>query len=230
MSTRLMVVLALVCAIVLSVALSVLSDRGVNFNPFATNAEPEVRSPQFVTRYVEGRDHIIGATEPKIIWIEYGDLECPYCQIFHPIMQQLITEYPHDIAWVFRHYPIASHEYAVIKAEAAECVAELGGDEAFWAYLNLIFERSEPSASDLPAEDLPALAGELGLNSDDVTDCLESARYNERVNDDYITGYAAGVEGTPTSFLIDQEGNAHVLSGVINISDARLLIEEMLGE
>ncbi|MFH1959629.1 MAG: thioredoxin domain-containing protein [Patescibacteria group bacterium] len=86
-------------------------------------------------------DHLQGNKEAKIVLVEYSDFECPYCSGFHNTMNQVIKEYGDQIAWVYRHYPLGFHPNAQLAAQAAECVAEVGGNEAFWRFADQAFAK-----------------------------------------------------------------------------------------
>lgn len=98
------------------------------------------KSPDGVTiseaQEITADDHVLGdrATAPVTI-IEYSDIDCPFCKRLHPTLQALVNE--GKIAWVFRHSPIPQlHPDAYNKAVTAECIAKLGGNDAFWKYLD----------------------------------------------------------------------------------------------
>jgi len=88
-------------------------------------------------------DHIIGDINAPIVVVEYSDLECPYCKRFGEVMKELIEEYDGQVAWVYRHWVV--HQGAIAKTAAAECVAKLKGEEAFWKYLDLVFDLMKTS-------------------------------------------------------------------------------------
>lgn len=93
-----------------------------------------------VEGYREG-DHIIGNPDAPVLVIEYADLECPYCQKFEETMKEVIAESNGEVAWIYRHWIIhvGTGQNALPKAAAAECVADLKGNDAFWQYINLVF-------------------------------------------------------------------------------------------
>lgn len=93
---------------------------------------------------VDATDHVFGnpATATVTI-IEYSDYECPYCKIFQETMNQVVTESNGNVAWVYRHWPI--HQNSMSKLVAAECVATLKGNEAFWQYSDLLFGLLNPA-------------------------------------------------------------------------------------
>lgn len=85
----------------------------------------------------EEGDHIMGNENAPIKIIEYSDYECPYCKMFHPTLEKIVTESNGNVSWVYRHWPIHSGSFE--KLVAAECVAKIKGNDAFWKYTDLIF-------------------------------------------------------------------------------------------
>jgi protein-disulfide isomerase len=86
-------------------------------------------------------DHILGQLDAEVVLVEYSDFLCPYCSDFHDTMNQIVDTYEDSrVAWVYRHFPIPQlHPQAPRYAQAAECVADLEGNEAFWSFADHIF-------------------------------------------------------------------------------------------
>ena len=89
-----------------------------------------------ITGYQEG-DHIIGNPNANIVIVEFSDLECPYCKRFSGTMKDIVASSNGQVAWIYRHWIV--HTGALAKAGAAECVAKLKGNDAFWKYTDLVF-------------------------------------------------------------------------------------------
>jgi len=178
---------------------------------------------------VTAEDHINGNSEAKIALIEYSDLECPFCQLFHPTAQQAVDEYPDDVMWVYRHFPLTQiHSKAPKEAEAVECANELGGNEGFWALTNKIFETT-PANNGLNLDDLPKLASEVGIDKNDFKTCLDSGKYADHVEADYQSGIRAGVSGTPGNILLNiKTGETQLIPGAVPFPQLQQAIDAML--
>ncbi len=149
-----------------------------------------------LARPVTADDHITGNINAKIVILEYSDLDCPFCKNFHSTMKQVLAGND-DVAWVYRHFPIPSlHPDAPKKAEATECAFEQGGNDAFWAYADKLFETKYTLA------ELSTVAGSLGLNVAAFDTCLSSGRYAAKVQADVNDGLKMDVNGTPASFVL----------------------------
>jgi len=173
---------------------------------------------------VNEKDHIRGDVNAPITIIEYSDFECPFCQRFHPTLLQVLDAYKGDVQWVFRHFPLTSiHPNAQKLAEGSECAAELGGNKAFWAYADAVF-----ATSDYTNESLAAIAKNIGINSTKFSDCLTSGRYTQYVQTVAEAGLAAGVNGTPGSFIIGKNGHGQLISGAVPYQTIKAAIDAEL--
>lgn len=148
------------------------------------------------------RDHIRGNPDAPISLIEYSDFECPYCKRFHNTAKEIVRIYGGKVNWVFRNFPLEFHNPAAQReAEAAECVAQLGGNDAYWRYADLIYSRTSSNGKGVPDGDLPAMAASVGVDKAKFVECLNSGRTAARVKEDLAEGVAIGIDGTPGNIL-----------------------------
>jgi protein-disulfide isomerase len=176
-------------------------------------------------------DHLRGNREARILLIEYSDLECPFCKSFHPTAQQIVNSFDGQVAWVYRHFPLDQlHSKARKEAEATECAAELGGDDAFWKMTDKIYEVT-PANNGLDLNVLPDLAIDLGLDKGDFEECLKSGRYAQKIEEDSQSGIKAGVKGTPGNILLDTKtGKSTLIPGAVPFEQLKQEIEDFLLE
>jgi protein-disulfide isomerase len=90
---------------------------------------------------VGDRDHVQGDPHAPVTLVEYGDYECPHCGRAYPIVKRVQERLGTRLRFVFRNFPLNEvHPHALHAAETAESVAVHGGESAFWAMHDLIFE------------------------------------------------------------------------------------------
>jgi protein-disulfide isomerase len=179
--------------------------------------------------YDPATDYILGNPDAPIKVVEYSDLECPFCKNFHGTMHQIMQYYGAggQVAWVFRHFPLAQlHSKAPREAAAAECAGEQGGSEAFFKFVDRVFEVT-PSSNGLDLAQLPVIAGEVGLNVDEFNSCLASDKYAKKINDSYQEAIRLGAQGTPYTLLMVGE-EAVTLPGNQPYDSMRAAIDAVL--
>jgi len=194
--------------------------------PTQNNPVPTVASKK--PSPVTGLDHIRGNVNAKITLIVYSDFECPFCKSFNPTVQELLNTYGDKIRVAFRHYPLPFHANAQKEAEAAECIANLGGNDAFWKYVDTIFTRTTSNGTGFALNQLGPLAAELGVDQQQFQSCLDSGKYEKLVKDSITAGQAAGVSGTPSTFIVDSKGNSQFVVGAQPVDAFKADIDKIL--
>lgn len=155
---------------------------------------------------VSDEDFVRGDKNAELTLVEYSDLECPFCKTFHPTMKQIMDEYDGKVKWVYRHFPLSFHANAQKEAEAALCVGDLGGSEKIWDFMDKIFERTTANGTGFALDNLGALAKEVGVDQTKFQTCLDGGEMASRVAAETADGSQAGVQGTPTTFLVGKDG------------------------
>jgi protein-disulfide isomerase len=177
---------------------------------------------------VSEEDHIRGSRNAEIVIVEYSDTECPFCKVYHNTLKQVMTDYQGQVAWVYRHLPIPQlHIKAQKEAEATECVAELGGNQAFWSYLDKIFETTNSNDSLDPAQ-LPILAQAVGVDQTEFNNCLSSGKYTQAVKDSAKEGYESGARGTPFSLILVDGEVAGTINGAEPLDSVKSKLDLLL--
>lgn len=166
-------------------------------------------------------EDIRGNKDAEITLIEYSDFECPFCNRFHPTAQQIVDEYDGKVNWVFRHFPLSFHANAEDASEAAECAGDQG---KFWEYGDELFKNQ----SNLGPATYTQIATSLGLNLGTFQSCLDSDKYIEKIRAQAKEGAAAGVTGTPGTFVVDKDGNAELIKGALPYASVKQIVDSML--
>lgn len=177
-----------------------LTEAATEESPDVPESEDQAaaESEQTVQRYPVpvDDDPAIGPEDAPITLIEFSDYECPYCKRWHDeVFDRLRAEYPDQVRFVYRDFPLTSiHPNAEPAAMAANCAHE---QDAFWEFHDKLFEQ----ASGLSQEAYISYAEELDLDMDSFTECVESERYKAEVQGDMQYAVNLGIRSTPTFFL-----------------------------
>jgi protein-disulfide isomerase len=193
-----------------------------------TQEEPEEIVREAV-RPVDENDHIRGNPNAPIVILEYSDFDCPFCKSHHETMNKIMEDYGStgQVAWVYRHFPIEQlHPNAAGIALASECVADLGGNDAFWKFADLVFgEREINELTNITK--LGSFATQSGVNEDDFNTCVESGKFIPEVNADFADAANAGAQGTPYSLVL-VGGQQGVINGAQPYEAVKQIIETLL--
>ncbi|SRR6266516_2292399 len=151
---------------------------------------------------VRDGDHALGAEEPKLTLIEYGDFGCPFCFAASRPVMGLLQRYD-ALSLVWRHFPDSElHPGADLAAELAEVAAAHG---KFWEAHSLLLAGREQ----FTPEDLTSVARRLELEVDEVESALREHSFREHVLEDIAGGKRAGVHATPTFFVDGERLEGH---------------------
>ncbi len=199
------------------------NNAGAAQDPSAVQPEPEVNAPK-----PDKAEHWRGSDDARYVLIEYSDLECPFCKSFHPTAKQFLEENTTDVAWVYRHFPLTQiHPKAQKSAEATECAAEQGGNDAFWNMADAVIEK----LPELELSKLPDVASEIGLNGNQLKTCLDSDKYSKKIKEDVDNATKVGVQSTPSNVLFDTKtGKSKTIAGAVPYETLKQTFEDFKKE
>lgn len=175
------------------------------------------------------QEHYRGDPNASIAIIEYSDFECPFCKRHHSTMQQLMTQYPKDVLWIYRHYPLGFHANAQKEEEAVDCAADQGGNDAFWKLADIIFEKTTSNGTGFPLDQLPVAAKQIGLDVARFQSCLDNNTFTDHVKSVMADGSAIGITGTPGNVVVNRKTQENkLLSGALPFDQFQAVIDSYL--
>lgn len=175
---------------------------------------------------VSTHDHILGNPSAKLIIVEYADFDCTHCKIFNVAVRQIVNDYgaQGDVAWAFRNFALTElYPNARKHAEAAECVAKVAGNEAYFAFHNLLYA-NQPADPTKYAE----YAKKAGASPEAVADCIQQAATNgidARIDAERAQALAAGAQGAPFSLFMVVGKPPFVIDGAASYPDLKSQID-----
>ncbi len=165
---------------------------------------------------VSDRDHILAPETATVTLVEYGDYECPYCGLAHPIVKELLRRFGDQLRFVFRHFPLIQvHPHAEHAAQAAEAAGRQG---KFWEMHDYLFEHQDA----LDDANLVLYAIDLNLDLPRFEQDFGDPAIIEHIREDLLSGIQSGVNGTPTFFIngVRHDGSFDLDTMLAAIEDA----------
>jgi protein-disulfide isomerase len=146
----------------------------------------------------------LGPKGAKVTIVEFSNFQCPFCTESWAKLKTLLTKYPKDLRYVFKHFPFQpfgkTFELSLIAAAAQEV-----SNEAFWLVHDFLFTNEGQSAASLEKKALQSKIEQLlREKKHDVKafqKALELGHGQKRVLDDMALGDKLRITGTPTKII-----------------------------
>jgi protein-disulfide isomerase len=153
-----------------------------------------------------------GGQNPSIDIIEFSDLECPHCKVAQPILAKLFADFP-QLRFIFQQFPLPAtmHPWALKAAQYADCAGQMDKD-AFWKYVDSIFDNQGGIALATADDKLKELATAVGYDAQKISTCAASPETDARIKKSQALGATLDVNETPTVFI-----NGRRVPGIANI-------------
>ena len=207
--------------IILVIVVAVLAYKQWGGNLFNKN-NPENNETKIIDVKISKDDIQIGKEDAPVVIVEYYSYLCGYCKLFEDeIRPQLLENYVQTgkVKLISRVFP---------PYELGQAVLCANDQEKFLEYHNYLFENNDKIAE---IEDLKTFAQNIGLNSSDFNNCLDSGKYKSRAENWYNQGVSdlkeAGIAedkiGTPAFFI-----NGEAIIGAMPYEDFVKAIEAKL--
>lgn len=203
------------------------SNNNQQANAAAGAAPTGAAAPQ-PTGYLDPKDvghlPVLGQDSAPVTLVEFADFRCPFCEQFYTnTFPQLQQDYINTgkVKMYFRHWAFLGPA-SITASDAAECANEQGH---FWDYYNWLYKNqpSETDTSMYTTDKLSQAAGDLGMDTNQFSQCLDSKKYEKNVTDDYNAGQKAGVSGTPTFYI-----NGTQIVGAVPYAQIKSAIDDAL--
>lgn len=160
-----------------------------------------------------------GPADALVTIVEASDFQCPFCKQAQGTLAQLAAAYPGKVRFAFKHNPLSMHPLALPAARAAEQARAQGGDAAFWAMHDKLFQLSPA----LDPQSLEGAAGELGLDVTAFRAGLNGGGHDARIQRDQKLLSALGANSTPSFFV-----NGRLVVGAPALEAFKGIVDEEL--
>ena len=140
-----------------------------------------------------------GPVDAPVTLVEFSDLQCPHCKEAQPTIDKLMAE-EKNARLVFQNFPLQSHEWAAKAAAYADCIGRNSND-AFWKFVQNVYDAQSDILTSNADEKLTALADKSGAKGSDIAPCAAKPETASRVEHSVALGKSVDVTGTPTLFI-----------------------------
>jgi protein-disulfide isomerase len=156
---------------------------------------------------VKSEGYVMGSPSAPLEVIEFGDFECPICGQFNTLTEPEIRArlvQPGIIRYRYIDFPLDIHRNTWNASRAAACADEQG---KFWEMHDAIFQsqdRWNGEATSNPDKVFKQLAKQLGLDTDKFDDCVDSKKYQAKIQSHLKLAEERRLDGTPTFIIGDK--------------------------
>lgn len=208
---------------------------GTRINAFIDEQKKKVVESKYVSyeRAAENTasgKHIYGKEDARYTMVVFSDIECPYCKKYHSTPKNVVDKYPDYVNWQFKHFPLGFHNpVAAVEAIATECAGEIGGNRAFWVFLQQLMDETKSNGQG--AGDLQLVAGRIGLDVDKFVECVKGGEHKKTIDEHMAKANELGVSSTPMTFLVDNKtGKNILLKGMVSEANVVAALQKIKQE
>ena len=156
---------------------------------------------------------ILGDPNASITLIEFGDYQCHFCNVhFHNTESKILENYVSTgkVNILFKDYTIIGPD-SVGAAKAAHCASE---QNKYWEYHHILFTNWTGENNGWASkENLIKFADNINLESNQFSECIDSQRYDDIIEQSNVDGRSLGITGTPAFFIISNNNQVLVING-----------------
>ncbi|MCC6500898.1 MAG: thioredoxin domain-containing protein [Anaerolineales bacterium] len=189
----------------------------------------------------KANDNSMGNPDAPIQIVEYSDFQCPFCDRHYTDTEPLLEQYYIDTDKVLMTYKSAGNFVSGnvgggTESQDAAAAAYCAGDQGkFWQMHDALFEnnRDVENQGSFTVKRLKAIAESVGLDTTEFNDCLDSGKYEQRVQADLKEATAAGLQGTPyfvVTYTVNGETKTDIINGAVPFSEFQVKLEAILNE
>ena len=181
-------------------------------NPKDATFDPRAQTVAALKELDLSHSPVRGDKNAPVTIIEFSDMQCPFCAAVSPTLRQLTAQYPGQVKWIFKNFPLNFHADSPL-AHRALLAAEQQGK--FWEMHDLVFTNQ----SAIKRNDLLLYARRLDLNMERFQGDLDSSALGQFVESDKREGARLNVSGTPTFFI-----NGREYTGAMSVTQFQAII------
>ncbi len=175
---------------------------------------------------VESQGYVMGSPTARLEVTEFGDYECPACGRFAVLTEPDIRKKfvgSGLVRWRFIDFPLSVHKNTWQASRAAACAYEQG---KFWEFHDALYQTQDQwngETTDNPDKFMKQLGHQLGLDAAKFDQCVDTKKYQAKVQAHLALGEARQINQTPTFIIGSQQ-----FGGALNYDQmAKVITDEL---
>lgn len=213
------------------------------------NSQLSTSSTNIKLPAIDSNTPLLGDKNAKVTVYEFTDFSCPFCaaasgdlpdmvsymQKNNPSWQPIVTNLIKDYVNTGKVKLVTYYSMGHSGGHPAQLVAWCLNDQGlYWKFYPQAFAHQADVKDPTKiayVEDLTkvkALAVSLGADSDKLNSCLDSKKYDSRIDTEENQGVAAGLQGTPYFIVEDSKGKTQSVAGAVSYSQFKSMIDSAL--
>lgn len=169
------------------------------YNPFTASERWLPRVDKSIFEEMKKSSFYENTDNNKIVWFEFSDLSCPYCQKFNKswIIKDILDENDGKISKYYNHLIVHNWPHF----EILECFADQKGKDWFFSLLKNSFDKSIYKKEDLLQE-----IEKSWWNNEKIENCLLEWKFSNKIKNQSDRAISIfWIRSTPTSIFINSE-------------------------
>ena len=142
--------------------------------------------------------------------IEFFDLNCQYCRVFHELKKKNETEFT-NINLILRNYPLLDSGKSALKTLIGECVAQQRGTRSWLEYVNISYANFDKKDQD---SFFLKLGESLVFDQDSFKGCLADTNLRLKIENERNTNLVNQITYVPTLVVFKGDNIVKVYEGV----------------
>nr|MDD3720721.1 thioredoxin domain-containing protein [Candidatus Gracilibacteria bacterium] len=213
---------------------------GASFDPYAKrSAKGFLLLDKDTLNKIKANTYLQGNKDAKVSWIEYSDLECPFCAKLHKsdVPSKIKETYGDKVNKYFNNFPLEFHKNALPAAEIIECLGEQKGADAFYSLIKNSYDSAKQlsdgnidTSTSSSKDFLISEAVKLGADKTKLENCVNEEKYSKKISEEQSVGASTfGISGTPGNILVNNDtGEYEVISGAYPFESFKQTIDALL--
>ena len=152
--------------------------------------------------------YILGNPDAEISFVEYSDLECPFCKKLHEsgTIEKVLKEYDGKVNFVFKQFPLWFHQQAQMEAEAALCVWDIAWTDKYYEFITNVFKNSQTNGRSYDVNSISELAWNMWIDKTKLSACINAWTNKDLAKAQTIEGSSLfGITWTPWNVFINNK-------------------------